>query len=244
MLKSCFKHIISIYIIIFRDNCILVAIKVRLDCCKFIRRISYYWNNHQISSFQFQEFLESQLVPIYSCTTSRHRQEENRETRFPWHGIARIVERWRGSRVESRDGCRAYLSSNTAKYFRESGLRALHYVGKLSCTPMYRSTRESAYRKGAAYRPLFATPSCTFKLQGQAVYIGATQSFSLALFFFFFPFFAFLSFTFVNSFRNPVLGSWIEMNGFFGNWFELERNARRINILILANIVKIAITTD
>lgn len=63
MLKSCFKHTISIYIIIIRDNCILVAIKVRLDCCKFIRRISYYWNNHQISSFQFQEFLESQLNP-------------------------------------------------------------------------------------------------------------------------------------------------------------------------------------
>lgn len=245
MLKSCFKHTISIYIIIIRDNCILVAIKVRLDC--WLNLYEEYYITEQPPNF-FVSISRIPWIAIESqsttCTTSRHRQEENRETRFPWHGIARIVERWRGSRVESRDGCRAYLSSNTAKYFRESGLRALHYVGKLSCTPMYRSTRESAYRKGVAYRPLFATPSCTFKLQGQAVYIGATQSFSLALFFFFFPFFAFLSFTFVNSFRNPVLGSWIEMNGFFGNWFELERNARRINILILANIVKIAITTD
>lgn len=187
MLKSCFKHTISIYIIIIRDNCILVAIKVRLDC--WLNLYEEYYITEQPPNF-FVSISRIPWIAIESqsttCTTSRHRQEENRETRFPWHGIARIVERWRGSRVESRDGCRAYLSSNTAKYFRESGLRALHYVGKLSCTPMYRSTRESAYRKGAAYRPLFATPSCTFKLQGQAVYIGATQSFSLALFFFFF----------------------------------------------------------
>lgn len=189
MLKSCFKHTISIYIIIIRDNCILVAIKVRLDC--WLNLYEEYYITEQPPNF-FVSISRIPWIAIESqsttCTTSRHRQEENRETRFPWHGIARIVERWRGSRVESRDGCRAYLSSNTAKYFRESGLRALHYVGKLSCTPMYRSTRESAYRKGAAYRPLFATPSCTFKLQGQAVYIGATQSFSLALFFFFFLF--------------------------------------------------------
>lgn len=138
------------------------------------------------------------------------------------------------ARVESRDGCHAYLSSNTAKYFRESGLR-VYYIGKLSSTPMYRSTRESAYRKGAAYRPLFATPSCTFKLQGQSR-IGTTQSFSPA-FFFFSP-----SSPSLSSIRFEI-GSWIysaEMNDrfpFFGsNSLKLKRNvlhAPRTNILAI-----------
>lgn len=171
-----------------------------------------------------------------SCSSS---QEENRETRFPRRGIARIVK-WCGSRVESRDECRAYLSSNTAsKYFRESGLRVEHYVGKLSSTPMYRSTRESAYRKGAAYRPLFATPSCTFKLQGQAPYIGNTILSP--------RFFPFLSFTFVNSFRNRALRSRFDLSkmagqiksirpSIFGNSLELERNVRRINIFAIRTL--------
>lgn len=150
------------------------------------------------------------------------------------------------ARVESRDGCHAYLSSNTAKYFRESGLR-VYYVGKLSSTPMYRSTRESAYRKGAAYRPLFATPSCTFKLQGQSR-IGTTQSFSPAFFFF-----AFLSFTFVNSFRNRILDlfgrdEWsILIFRFEFAQVKEKRFTRAKNKYlgcILANIVKVAITID
>lgn len=99
---------------------------------------------------------------------------------------------------------------------------------------------EKGQRTGRCLRHLLALSSSKDK-----PYILAQRNlFPSRSFFFFFSFFAFLSFTFVNSFRNPVLGSWIEMNGFFGNWFELERNARRINILILANIVKIAITTD
>lgn len=194
--------------------------------------------NIQISSFQFEEFLNRNLSQL--CTTSRSRHHRKR---FPWHGIARIVEWWRGSRVESRDGCHAYLSSNTAKYFRESGLRVLYYVGKLSSTPMYRSTRESAYRKGAAYRPLFATPSCTFKLQGQAVLAQHNLFPSPS-----FLFFAFLSFTFVNSFRNPILYS--DLGSIFRELAQVREKRKfartKYKYLgrILANIVKVAITTD
>lgn len=92
---------------------------------------------------------------------------------------------------------------------------------------------EKGQRTGRCLRHLLALSSSKDK-----PYILAQRNlFPSRSFFFFFSFFAFLSFTFVNSFRNPVLGSCIypEMNGFFGNWLELERNARRTNILILAN---------
>lgn len=111
---------------------------------------------------------------------------------------------------------------------------------------MYRSTRESAYRKGAAYRPLFATPSCTFKLQGQAVLAQHNLFPSPS-----FLFFAFLSFTFVNSFRNPILysdlGSIRSIFRELAQVREKRKFARTKNKYlgrILANIVKVAITTD
>lgn len=101
---------------------------------------------------------------------------------------------------------------------------------------------EKGQRTGRCLRHLLALSSSKDK-----PYILAQRNlFPSRSFFFFFSFFRLPLFhfrEFVSKSCTRIMDL-SEMNGFFGNWLELERNARRINILILANIVKIAITTD